>query len=162
MANYTMTLDEVLELGYKPFDTISDVITDVALAEKLKNAVTEHYRFYEIGFETPGRFVHETQVRISELATYNQKFEAYKVEIKPLATYENISDSVNAQAEYPENYVINVDPTFEHPTSAGKTTTTTSGYNGQQIDLINNYVNKYKDLENEYIDEFSDLFMLIY
>lgn len=162
MSKYTMTLDEVLKAGYMPFDTIRDVITDAALAEKLISAVTEHYRYYEIGFETPGRFVHETRVRISELATYNQKFEAYKADIKPLATYESKTENVNAQTEYPENYVIDVDPTFDHPTTAGKSTTTNTGYSGQPIDLINNYVDKYKDIENEYIDEFSDLFMLIY
>ena len=157
---YSVTLERVLSLGYDPFEQIKKVIQNTDTG-KLKTAVEEHYRNFEIGFIMIPEFCYETQVRINELAdVYNEKFRLYGQEIDALNTYKATSETINVNTDYPENYagVGN----FDSPSGANKNNTQSEGYNGQPIELINNHINKYKDIVNEFIDEFKDLFMMLY
>ena len=66
MANYTITLKELVETGFKIFDFEYDMkpIEHKPFFEEL---FTRHFYFREIGSETPARFKFHLQTELMKL-----------------------------------------------------------------------------------------------
>lgn len=106
----TVTLDELLESGIRPFDfdypvpratieyngKVAQVPFNKATFEK---KILDHYRFRQIGQETPGRWLHYFRTRIREIMPYYVQLYEFD------AIFHNIEDpleSYTLKEEYSE------------------------------------------------------------
>lgn len=114
MAHYTMTLNDLIgkyDIGLKDYP-----IYEEKHREELNNKIINHYRFREIGLETPSLFIYYLNQKMDEIMPYyNQLFHSESIEFNPLynieiiETYkgdgENISESesLNKYADTPSS-----------------------------------------------------------
>lgn len=86
MANYTIELYKLLEMGYKlPLDEYP--IFDEAHRATLNDKIISHYYFREIGQETPSRFSFNLRRKMNEIMPYyNQLYESEMIKYDPLFT----------------------------------------------------------------------------
>lgn len=84
MANYTITLKELIKRGYTIFD---DTWTTFIPEHKkeLCDKIVRRYWFYEIGSETPDRFKHYLNEQLSRtMPYYNELYKSNLLELLPL------------------------------------------------------------------------------
>lgn len=84
MAKYTIELRELVEqgvdLGLKTYPIWSE-----EHREELNQKIINHYKYREIGFETPGRFVDELNIKMHEIMPYYiQLYETTLYEYNPI------------------------------------------------------------------------------
>lgn len=80
MANYTCYLHDLLESGYD-LGLKEYPIWDEAHRSELNTKILNHYRFYEIGFETPAMFKYYLNKELAEIMPYyNQLYETTQFE----------------------------------------------------------------------------------
>lgn len=86
MANYTIELYKLLEMGFKlPLDDYP--IFDEAHRATLNDKIIAHYYFREIGQETPSRFSFNLRRKMNEIMPYyNQLYESEMIKYDPLFT----------------------------------------------------------------------------
>lgn len=86
MANYTIELHKLLEMGYKlPLDEYP--IFDENHRATLNDKIISHYYFREIGQETPSRFSFNLRRKMNEIMPYyNQLYESEMIKYDPLFT----------------------------------------------------------------------------
>lgn len=84
MAKYTLTLDSLLSMGYNIFSDDWQLLIPEHKPE-LCDKIIAHYRFNEIGAETPARFKHYLNTQIKEnLPYYNMLYESSLFDLAPL------------------------------------------------------------------------------
>lgn len=102
--------------GKKDYDLIP---TREELNEKLLN----HYKYYEIGFETVGRFLDELKITMCEVMPYyNEMFKSIEI----MADLENPFDNVDVVETFEEQRNDSVMTEGESTNNASGTNTTTS------------------------------------
>ena len=86
MANYTIELYKLIEMGYKlPLDEYP--IFDENHRATLNDKIIAHYYFREIGQETPSRFSFNLRRKLNEIMPYyNQLYESEMIKYDPLFT----------------------------------------------------------------------------
>lgn len=107
MAQYTVELGEMLDSGYELGLNKYPIFSESYRAQ-LNQKIKDHYRFYEIGFETPERFTYELNRKMNEIMIYyNQMYESELIEINPLLTYsKDITSSKNEESSIAQNEAI--------------------------------------------------------
>ena len=84
MADYTMTLKEIVEHSKSPLINPSIAIYD---REHLESNLINHFLFREIAFPTPDKFIWKLNTYIAERAqSYNKMFTSQLIEIDPFVT----------------------------------------------------------------------------
>lgn len=87
MAQYTITLRDLIKSGYKIFDD-SWTTFDPEHKQELCEKIIRHYWFHEIGQETPDRFKHYLNEHLQMMMSYyNQLYASELLEIEPLYNY---------------------------------------------------------------------------
>ena len=86
MANYTIELHKLIEMGFKlPLDEYP--IFDENHRATLNDKIIAHYYFREIGQETPSRFAFNLRRKMNEIMPYyNQLYESEMIKYDPLFT----------------------------------------------------------------------------
>lgn len=95
MAKYTVELKELLKDPaskaawdaalstyplYTPQSDDPEVRAVIPTREELNAAIYNHYKYYEIGFETPGRYFDEIEIAMNEIMPkYNQLFKTAEI-----------------------------------------------------------------------------------
>jgi len=105
MADYTLELNELLRDGYNlglgiaDYELIKETYLDPVteknknLREELNGMILDHFRFREIGFETPARFRYFLNRKMREIMPYyNQIFKSQFLEFNPLYNIELYED----------------------------------------------------------------------
>ena len=86
MAKYTTELRHLVDLEYD-FQLDLYPIFDETYRETLNAKILDHYRYREIGFETPARFRHQLKSKMNEIMPYyNQQYASQLIVINPLYT----------------------------------------------------------------------------
>lgn len=101
MAKYTITLDSLVRQGYNVFEDDWQTFIPEHKPE-LCDKILQHYRFYEIGAETPARFRHYLNTQIREnLPRYNMLYESALWDLAPLFNrwVENGTEATTADRE---------------------------------------------------------------
>lgn len=92
-SNETIVLHNLIEGGFDFGLTDYEVIDD-DYRIRLNNKILEHYRFYEIGCETPAMFKHYLNVALNEIMPYyNQLIQSQLLTINPLLSFEKVYTS---------------------------------------------------------------------
>lgn len=109
MATYTITVDSLIASGYQIFDESWSTFDPGHKAE-LCDKIIAHYRFNEIGAETPARFKHYLNTQLREIMPYyNMLYETALQDMLPLY---NI---------YTETSVAGKERTLANAVSSGRT-----------------------------------------
>lgn len=98
MAKYTMELKTIMESEslkphlekalstypmYAPLSTNPEVLAIIPTREVLNKKILNHYKYYEIGFDTIGRFLDELQIAMEEIMPfYNQMYNTCEIMAK--------------------------------------------------------------------------------
>jgi hypothetical protein len=93
MSKYTTELQNILQTD---FDLGMDTypIFSSAYRDTLNNKIFNHYKFYEIGFETAERFKHYLNTTMNEIMPYyNKLYQSELLVINPLLSFERKTDS---------------------------------------------------------------------
>lgn len=86
MANYTMEIRDLVNLGYH-FALESYPIFDENYRSQLNEKIIAHYWYREIGQETPDRFNHYLRTRMNEIMPYyNKLYMSELIKFDPIAT----------------------------------------------------------------------------
>lgn len=129
MAKYTVTIHELIEAGWN-FDLNEYPIFNSAYRTRLNAKILGHYRFREIGFETPQLFTHYLNLRMNEIMPfYNQLYETLEYDFDPLTNY-RLKEIIDND----ETILFGTD-TYNSTDSAG--TASSNGDNKQIIDTRN-------------------------
>ena len=99
-SKVTIELDELLRSGFKLWDFDYPSFYEGAEKEAFEQKVIDHYRFRQIGQETPARFKHYFQTRVREIMPY------YIQRYKSVKLMEDVGDpfeAYNLTEEYNEN-----------------------------------------------------------
>ena len=93
VSKYTIELDVILQsdvdLGMNLYPIFSE-----GYRTTLNNKIFDHYKFFEIGFETIGRFKHYLNMQMNEIMPYyNKLYQSELISINPLLTFQRVSDS---------------------------------------------------------------------
>lgn len=84
MAKYTITLSELVKLGYNIFDDSWNTF-DPEHKKELCEKIIRHYWFYEIGGETADRFKHYINEQLAMIMPYyNQLYASELIKIEPV------------------------------------------------------------------------------
>lgn len=155
MPTFTVTLDSLIEKD-TPLWVVGDgayPIFDEAYRDKLNQKILDHYRMYEIGFETVGQFRFALNRKMREIMPYyNQLYKTVQTELDPFktmdytdhgtsdsttdATSSSTTDSASraVSSEMPqvhlsgdEDYATNANDVIGNATTGG---TTNTGVNG--------------------------------
>ena len=87
MSQYTTELRHLEDQGFD-FGLDKYPIFDENYRETLNRKILDHYRYREIGFETPQRFKHYLVTKMGEIMPYyNQMYESQAIKINPLSKY---------------------------------------------------------------------------
>lgn len=98
-AEYTMTLGELIALGYDTDDKLhlsADYypIYDESHRAELNDKIIRHYALREIGQETVQQFIWYLGVTMAEIMPYfNQRYKSAAIEYDPLSTIDTTTDS---------------------------------------------------------------------
>ena len=119
MSKYTVELRELLEqgvdIGLKDYP-----IWKEDHRQELNQKIINHYKYREIGFETPGRFIDELNIKMNEIMPYyNELYKTTMFEYNPIHN-----------VDYTEEYETKRDTTGSSETTGnatGKDTTTSEG-----------------------------------
>lgn len=88
MSKYTITVKQLIEMKYH-LKLDAYPIFDEAYRNTLNKKIIDHYYFQEIGFETPDRFNHYLELKMSEIMPYyNQLYKSELLNIDPLNDFE--------------------------------------------------------------------------
>lgn len=91
MAKYTIELENVIKMGFNIFDDSWCTFVP-AHKKELCDKIIRHYRFNEIGSETPERFIHYLNEQLAlEMPVWNKLYESELWELYPL--YNHIMSS---------------------------------------------------------------------
>lgn len=87
MSKYTVTLHQLMENNFN-FEMTRYPIFDENYRNTLNNKILEHYRFREIGFETPQLFVYYLNRTLNEIMPYyNELYKTTLLEFDPFTNY---------------------------------------------------------------------------
>lgn len=133
-ARYTLFLRDLMEdeqsskllstalSTYPLYEQETDVPTIIPKRSELNQRLLNHYKYREIAFETPGRFLDELQITMNEIMPYYN--EMYKT-IEIMAGLDNPFDNVDITETYQET-------SSGTATNEGSTGTTTQSHNTTQ------------------------------
>ena len=128
-AKYTVVLNELLRhpetkavidkaLSTYPLYKGKKLYDLIPTREELNKRLLNHYKYREIGFETPGRFVDELEIVMCEIMPYyNEMFKSVEI----MADLENPFDNVDVVETYSET-----NSTDTSGTSSGNTKSNSS------------------------------------
>lgn len=86
MSKYTVEMSHLINSGFN-FGLDLYPIFDETYRAKLNQKILDHYRYYEIGMETPGRFKFALNREMNEIMPlYNQRYLSARMIIEPLLT----------------------------------------------------------------------------
>lgn len=88
MADYTMTIKEIIDSGIKIFDGITFPYYDESDRTRFQQMIINHFYFREIGVETLGQFLFNLSARLNEIMPYyNQLYSSTKLNPEILDNY---------------------------------------------------------------------------
>lgn len=94
MSKYTTELRYLVDQGFD-FQLTEYPLFDESYRATLNKKILDHYRFREIGFETPGRFRHQLKTKLNEIMPYyNQLYNSQLLEVNPLYTVDYTETSM--------------------------------------------------------------------
>lgn len=103
MSVYTITIDRLLKNNFN-FGLDKYPIFDEEYRKILNKKILNHYRFYEIGFETAELFKHYLNTTLDEIMPYyNQLYATTLIEINPFENY-RISETINKEGNKNDDY----------------------------------------------------------
>lgn len=86
MSKYTTELRYLVDQGFD-FQLTEYPLFDESYRATLNKKILDHYRYREIGFETPARFRHQLKTKLNEIMPfYNKMYESELLVINPLYT----------------------------------------------------------------------------
>lgn len=148
MAKYTVELRELIEqgvdIGLKTYPIWSE-----KHRQELNQKIINHYKYREIGFETPGRFIDELNIKMHEIMPYyNDLYKTTMFEYNPIHN-----------VDYTEEYTTTRDKTgsianSETATSEGSGTVTGTSESSSQASQNNtiNHTNTKVDIDTPQSD----------
>lgn len=129
----TITLREYVNSGVCLFDSEDKYpIWKESHRQELEKKIIEHYAMFQLGFETPGRFKYELNVRMREIMPYYvELYKTTQYEYNPIENYsmqeeftedaeskgKNKGNSLEKMSDTPQGRIENLDT---HLTSATK------------------------------------------
>lgn len=88
MSKYTVELRWLMETGYD-LDMLTYPIFDEAYRTALNNKILAHYKFQEIGFETPALFKHYLNTTLGEIMPlYNKMYASELIVFDPMKAHD--------------------------------------------------------------------------
>lgn len=156
MANYTITLQELLALGYNIIDFDYN-LTSLRNKQDLEDEFYSRYLNREIGLETVEAFKHHLQVLWKDkVRLYNKLWEASEMPINILSNSKGETSATVRYRDTPQSEIT----TNNYATSVTNNEATSGGYSGiSEIELLENYYNKLRDIDDRFLGEFNCLFM---
>jgi len=126
MAKYTTEVRSLHRQGFD-FGLKDYPIFDPAYREVLNNKILAHYRYCEIGSETPGRFKHHLNTLMGEIMPYyNKLYQSELIEFNPLYNVDYTETSTKTTTgESDANATRNSSATNENTQTLDTTTNTT-------------------------------------
>ena len=132
-AEYTMTLGELIALGYDTDDKLhlsADYypIYDEAHRAELNDKIIRHYSLREIGQETAQQFIWYLGVTMAEIMPYfNQRYKSAALEYDPLSTIDTTTDSsTGSESQSSSRGTSTQDSTSTTTSKTDNSSTTTS------------------------------------
>lgn len=96
MSDFTIQLRHLLTAGYTPTLTEYPIFSE-SYRTHLNNAIIDHYKFREIGLETPDLFDHYLRIRMNEIMPkYNKLYLSDLLEFNPLFNV-NLTETTNRE-----------------------------------------------------------------
>lgn len=124
MATYTITLKRLIDNGFQ-LDLNNYPIFEESYRETLNNKIINHYKFYEIGLETPQLFKDRLHCKLNEIMPYyNKLYESIPALFDP----NTFSDTIKYLGE-----------TNNKTTNSGRDETTGENTHGQRTDINRNF-----------------------
>lgn len=172
MSKYTMTLEEMVDLGIPIFNEDIETIvtgyletgTDAYFTSEywtnFKNKFYRKYKYKEIGFETEEMFYdYFIQVFEENIDEFKKFWHNYS--ITDITSNNNITKTNSLTTKnLPFTELDELDQSASYKEKASETQSGMVGVS--QLEQLNNYVEKLKDLDNMFLDKFKVLFMNIY
>lgn len=88
MSQFTITIKELVDYGFD-FQMTNYPIFDESYREFLNKKILNHYKFREIGFETPAMFRDRLNTKLDEIMPlYNQYYNTLSLEYQPFYTHD--------------------------------------------------------------------------
>lgn len=151
-GSYTVKLRELMKdehaaaaineaLSHYPLYTPEKEYDLIPTREELNQKLLNHYKYHEIGFETPGRFIDELNITMCEIMPlYNERFKTIEI----MANLENPFDNVDITETYEEertgetsNNSSATNSGTTKTTETNKTDTTASDQSGTNSHITN-------------------------
>ena len=145
--------------------------------ERLVEKINNHYRFRQIGQETPGRFKHYLKTRMLEIMPYFVQLYEFDAKFRniddPLESYnltETMTTQLNAlskRSETPEGTIDNLD---DYLTDAQKTDNTSTQSLTRRGNIgvqplggeVENIRNAFINIDEIIVNNLNDLFLMVY
>lgn len=138
IAKYTMYLKTIMDsesgkvalnnaLSKYPVYQSETAIDIIPSREELNNRLLNHYKYREIGFETPGRFIDELEITMNEIMPYYN--ELYKT-VEIMHNIPSPFDNVDVIETYQETRTGSANSKMDNTTSStsnGESSTTNTG-----------------------------------
>lgn len=159
MSRYTLELYQMVDFGYDLFGFDYDFYDNAKKAD-LQDKFYEHFKFNEIGSETPERFLDRFKSRWLEvIPKYSKMFETNERlfgEIDILTNY-----STESQTSFNDTPKGEIE--FDNIHATAITKTKTKGYTGTTgVQLLKDFNQNFINILDEFFKEFQNLFMQIY
>lgn len=189
-AVYTMTLKKCYDNNLKLWENIETGL-DIDLENEVIDIFNKKYSSYEVGYTTWGEFINQIQADFLENCKmwnlkynllneqylkdplFNQKFSTTNNIINNMTQTLN-GYNINKRNDTPQGQITALndgylteltDSTVNNENIGTNDTTATTEYlgvNDQEINLLNNYLNKIRNITTEIINYLRDNFMLLY
>ncbi len=181
MANYTITIEELIENGVELFDDFP--IFNEAYRQILKDRIIEFYYLREIGSETVGAFKHRLNARLRLIMPYyNEMYKSTLFEFDPLLNYQikevftrNIVNTGKSKALFSDTaqgritledsqHISEITDGSTDDEGTEEFNRTMEGNIGVQTysTLLTDFRKTFINVDKMIIDELNNLFMLVY
>lgn len=158
-ANYTETIQEIINQNIDVFEDIDYELYDETKKEYLQKRFLDYYMFREIGFETYSIWKFKFKERWNNLIIhYNKLWTVNEQTIEPFSEMVIVVDNELRVKDTP----LSEDDESDYLTGKQNTKTKTDGRTRPLIELVDLYNKKLVNITERFILEFRDLFMLIY
>jgi len=152
-AKYTICLEDILDN-----EEFKDIMSKYPLydnqyRETLNNKIINHYRFQEIGFETPHLFNHHLKVKLDEIMPkYNKLYQSNLLQLDPLSNF-SYRETLNKTGQDTINSSSNNQGTSSSTASSNDTSNISKNGTENEKHVFQN--TPQGDLHNEDITDFS-------
>lgn len=149
MSKYTVELRELIEqgvdIGLKNYP-----IWDEKHREELNKKIINHYKYREIGFETPGRFIDELNIKMDEIMPYyNDLYKTTMFEYNPIHNVDYTEEYTTTRDKTGSSETVGSVTNSETGTSEGSGSVTGTSESSSQANQNNtiNHTNTKVDID---------------